>query len=322
MEITDATIKGLSSAPSARADFTLNGSINRTAVLTATGQMNPMNALQYSKVDMLMTDFALTSVSPYAGKYIGYKIDKGALRTELKYNVKDDHVNGDNIITIDQLELGEKVASPDALNLPIKLGVTLLKDRNGRIALQVPVIGDVKDPRFDFAQAIKSALTGTIKKAGSEPFAAIREIDGFTGEALRVVYFDFGLSELQETETKKLNALASYLKEKDALILGIAGTADRQMDGAAVMEEAVEPDASDGNPGHPDDTAPEVAKDIRVDNNRLTALAQKRAEIVSIYLIEQAGIDAARIRIKPARIKPEPDGENGLVEFSLSVQSQ
>jgi hypothetical protein len=40
---------------------------------------------------------------------------------------------------------------------------------------------------------------------------------------------------------------------------------------------------------------------------------------VNAYLIEQAGIDAARIHVQPVQINNEPVGENGVVTFSLSV---
>ena len=320
LEITEGKVSGLSSESSARTDFKFNGSIDHTTSIEATGRMNPMDALQYSKVDVSLKDFALKSVSPYSGKYIGYKIDKGALQTDLKYKVDDDQVDGDNIITVDQLELGDAVASPDALNLPIKLGVALLKDKNGRIRLQVPVVGNVKDPQFDVAKTIKSALTGSVEKAGSEPFSAIKGIDGFTGEELKVVAFNFGFSSLQEMEIKKLDALARYLKEKNALTLGIVGTADRRMDGAAVMGRSLPKSPTGGDSQDKEKTPPNADSVESVDNKRLEELAQKRARNVSIYLSEQAGIDSARIQVKPVQILSEPAGEKGWVEFNLSIK--
>lgn len=320
VEITEATATGLSSDPSARADFKLNGSIDETATIEGTGQMNPMSALQYSKVAASLKDFELKPVSPYSGKFIGFKINQGTLHTDLKYSVSDDTVDGDNIIVIDQLELGEKVDSADALNLPIKLGVTLLKDSNGRIKVQVPVKGNVKDPQFDFNKAIQSGLTKTIKDAGSAPFAAITEIDGFTGEELQVVAFDFGFSELQDREIQKLNALAKFLKEKDTLKLGIVGTADRQMDGAAIMGEPPGKIPSVDAPASEKKSLAEPAAALVVDAERLEQLAQRRADKVSAYLVEQAAINAKRIQVNPVQIKPTPNGEQGLVEFSLSVK--
>lgn len=320
VEITEATATGLSSDPSTRADFKLNGSIDETATIEGTGQMNPMNALQYSKVDVSLKDFELKPVSPYSGKFIGFKINQGTLHTDLKYSVSNDTVDGDNIIVIDGLKLGEKVDSPDAPNLPIKLGVTLLKDSNGRIKVQLPVKGNVKDPQFDFDKAIKSGLTKTIEDAGSAPFAAIKEIDGFTGEELKVVAFDFGFSDLQDREIQKLKALAKFLKGRDALKLGIVGTADRQMDGAAIMGESPENIPSADAPASEKTSPAEPAAAPVVDAERLEQLAQRRADKVSAYLVEQTAIDAKRIQVNPVQIKPTPNGEQGLVEFSLSVE--
>ncbi len=321
LEITDATATGLSSDPSSKADFKFNGSIDEKATLEGSGQMNPMNALQYSKVDVSLKNFKLNPVSPYSGKFIGFKIDQGTMHTELKYKVANDAVDGNNIITIDQLELGERVDSPDALNLPIKLGVALLKDSEGRIKVQVPVEGNVKDPQFDFAKAIESALTGTIEDASSAPFAAITEVDGFKGEELSMVAFEFGFSELQDREIQKLNALATLLKERVALTLGIVGKADRQMDRSAIMGEAPqEIPADEDSAAHKETPVVEPVADQDVDNGRLEQLAQQRAEAVSTYLIDKANVEAKRIKLKPFQIKPTPNGDSGVVELSLSVE--
>jgi outer membrane protein OmpA-like peptidoglycan-associated protein len=318
VEVTDATVTGLSSDPSAKADYKFNGRIDGKGRLEGSGQMNPMNALKYSQANVSLKDFTLPPVSSYSGKFIGYTIDQGTLHVDLKYQVANDTVDGNNIIVVDQLELGEPVDSPDAVNLPIKLGVTLLKDSEGRIKLQVPVNGNVKDPQFNFAKIIQSALTGTVEDVGSAPFAAITEIDGFTGDALSRVAFEFGFSDLQERETQKLNALATLLKERTALTLDIVGTADRRMDRTAIMGESLQTIAS-GDDSAEENQVPAEPVSNQVVDDELEKLAQGRAEAVNAYLIEQAGIDAARIHVQPVQINNEPVGENGVVTFSLSV---
>jgi hypothetical protein len=120
--------------------------------------MNPLNAMQSAKLDFLLQGFKLTSVSPYFGKYVGYNIAEGALDLDLKYRVDGGKFTGDNIVIVDQLTLGDKVDSPDATKLPVKMGIALLKGPDGRITLQVPVEGDVKDPQFDFARPLRVPL--------------------------------------------------------------------------------------------------------------------------------------------------------------------
>jgi hypothetical protein len=65
--------------------------------------------------------------------------------------------------------------------------------------------------------------------------------------------------------------------------------------------------------------APAEPVSNQVVDDELEKLAQGRAEAVNAYLIEQAGIDAARIHVQPVQINNEPVGENGVVTFSLSV---
>ena len=320
VEITEASAVGLSSEPSAMADFKFKGRIDQEATIEGSGRMNPMNALQSSKVEFAMKDFDLNPVSPYSVKFIGYKIDKGTLNTDLKYQVEQDKVVGDNVILVDNLELGEKVDSPEALNLPIELGVALLKDSDGRITLQIPVEGNVKDPQFDFRGALINGLTRSIENAGSAPFASIAEIDGFKGEELRTVSFAFGNSELQGRELEKLKAVAGFLKKKKSLTLGIIGTADQQRDRTALTEEPPDQGALKKFWTTKIKKEKEPSTEQMVDDKRLEQLARQRAETVSAYLTEQAGVETKRIKLKPVQIKPAPDGDAGLVELTLSVE--
>ena len=106
LEITKGTMKGLSSDPSARADFKIEGTIDQSATIKSAGQMNPLNAMHYAKVDFSLKDFKLTPVSPYSAKYAGYKIAEGKLHLDLKYRVDENTFSGDNKIFVDQLTAG------------------------------------------------------------------------------------------------------------------------------------------------------------------------------------------------------------------------
>jgi hypothetical protein len=308
LEIAKGTMKGLSSDPSARADFNIEGTLDRSAPIESAGQMSPLNAMQYTKVAFSLKDFNLKPTSPYSGKYAGYKISEGTLGLDLKYSVDENTLDGDNRIYIDHLELGEKVDSPDATTLPVALGVALLKDANGRISLQVPVGGDVKDPQFDFGQAIKSALTGTMDNVSSSPFSAITEIDGFKGEDLRFIEFAFGLSELSARATKKLNALAKFLNERTALTLDIEGIADQQRDW----------DKMSGT--QKSSRKQKTSKAQAADDTQLKALAQMRAEKVKTYLIQKGSVAEKRVKLKPVKIIAKTQKGYASVGLSLSVQ--
>ena len=83
----------------------------------------------------------LSLFNPYSGKFAGYNITKGKLTTELHYKVDGRNLDAEHHIIVDQLEFGDKTESKDAVSLPVKLAVALLKDRDGVIDLNLPVCG-------------------------------------------------------------------------------------------------------------------------------------------------------------------------------------
>lgn len=85
---------------------------------------------------------------------------------------------------LDQLTLGERVESPDATKLPVKLAIALLKDRKGEIKLDIPVKGSLKDPEFSLGGVIIKILINLLVKAATSPFALLGAMFG-GGEEMR-----------------------------------------------------------------------------------------------------------------------------------------
>jgi hypothetical protein len=184
----------------------------------------------------------------------------------------------------------------------------------------VPVGGNIKDPQFDIGQAIINGLTGTVDDVSNSPFSTITEIDGFKGEELSFIEFEFGLSELSTRSTEKLNALAKFLNERATLTLGIEGTADRQMDWAKISGRQTKK----GQPGNEQKDSKVQHEDLAngqdIDDKQLKQLAQMRAEQVKAYLTQQGKVAAERVQSKPVQIKSSPNGNYGRVELFLSAQ--
>jgi len=320
LDIAKGTVKGLSSEPSAQADFKIEGTIDQSATIESAGKMNPLNALQYTQVDFALNDFDLESVSPYSGKYIGYKIDQGKLQLKLNYLVDKDTIDGKNRIAIDQLTLGEKVESQDATDLPVALVVALLKDAGGRISLDVPVAGNVKNPQFDIGQSIKSALTKTVDDLAKSPFSAVAQIEGFKGEDLRYIEFEPGLSELTAKATKKLDAVARIMNERPVLTVSVEGTADRKTDGAGISVKLPQKGISGDKWRLAKPRKKDLPAENVIDDKQLEQLAQMRARQVQTYLNQQGKVAAKRVQLKPVHIKDASDEDNRRVELFLSAQ--
>jgi hypothetical protein len=145
-------------------------------------------------------------------------------------------VQAENKVAVDQLTFGDKTDSPDAISLPVTLAVALLKDRNGRIDIDLPIRGDLKDPDFKYGKAVWSTLGNLLTKMVASPFALMGKLvpGGGDGEALQHLTFEPGSTAIAPTELKKIDALMKGLEERPGLRLEITGTADPTRDRQAM----------------------------------------------------------------------------------------
>ena len=222
LEEVNGSINGLSSSEQVLADIGITGKLNQHALLDIRGKMNPLKEKIYADLNVNFNDIDLSPASPYTGKFIGYKTDKGKLTLNLHYVVDDRKIEAKNHIFLDQFTLGETVDSPDAVNLPINLAIALLKNRSGEISLNIPVKGDIDDPEFSIGGVVFKVLFNLIAKAATSPFALLGAlIPG--GEDLQHVAFNPGLSELTDEAKENLLKMAKVLYERPSLRMDIIG---------------------------------------------------------------------------------------------------
>ncbi len=233
----NGTINGLSSDPPARAKVLLDGKVDKYAPVKIAGQINPLSPKAHVDMAMSFRNMELTPLTPYAGKFIGYAIEKGKLSLDLKYKLSENRLVGENAILLNQLTLGDRVESPDATKLPVRLAIALMKDRQGRIDIDLPVQGNLDDPKFSYGHLIVKALMKVLTKAVTSPFALLAGLVGGGGEELSFVEFEYGNAELLPHQVEKLDKLAQALQERPALQLEINGTADKEYDRTALAEK-------------------------------------------------------------------------------------
>ncbi len=225
------TVRGLSSEEMARADVDLEGRVDRYAPATIRGQINPLTEEAFTDVTFKFDGIELTTFTPYAGKFMGYMIDKGKMNLDLRYRLNNQYLKGDNKIVLDQFTLGRKVEGPSVTDMPVKLAIALLKDSRGVIDLDIPVEGDLNDPEFSLFPIILKVIVNLFVKIITSPFALIGALFGGDAE-LSYVSFEAGLDSLAAPERAKLDSLSHALRERPGLtvnIRGVAGTPDRDL---------------------------------------------------------------------------------------------
>jgi Domain of Unknown Function (DUF748) len=222
-------VSGLSSTAGTTADVDLRATINRSGALTIVGKANPLAKDLMLDVQVAIKDFELPPTSPYSGKFVGYGISKGKLDLALDYKIANRKLDAHNRLVLDQFTFGDKVDSPDAAKLPVRLAVALLKDRHGVIDIELPIAGSLDDPEFKIWGAVIKVLGNLVVKAVTAPFSLIASAFG-GGDELSRIDFPAGMANLDATAKKRLGVLARALQERPGISFEIEGGADAQQD--------------------------------------------------------------------------------------------
>jgi hypothetical protein len=227
------TLANLSSTNLQSGDFQIAGTMEPAGSFTIQGHVRPLDGQEPTRVTLTSDGIDLTPTSPYIQRFLGYKLDRGSVTTQLHYEITQRQLQGDNHVILDQFTLGDAVESPDAIKAPIKLGINVLKDRNGRIDLTVPLSGSLSDPQFNIGKVITDAFANVFTKVITSPFSVLGSLVGGNGkdqEQLDRVQFAPGEATLSPQLVEHIAKIENILYERPALTLELLGTADPARD--------------------------------------------------------------------------------------------
>jgi hypothetical protein len=229
-------VTGLSSDADSRAQVSLEGGVDRYAPVKISGEVNYLSADAYTKLAATFRNIELTSFNPYSSKFMGYRIEKGKLSIDTNYFVEQRRLKANHKILISQLQLGEKVKSPDATKLPLKLAIALLKDRNGDISLDLPVGGTLDDPTFRLGPIIWKIVLNLLVKIVTAPFALLGALFG-GGPDVQFIDFAPASAMLEPALRERLVGIRKALIERPGLELDVPPVFSRELDAPQMLRE-------------------------------------------------------------------------------------
>jgi len=228
----DLTLAPVSGHSAQRTDFDLKTRLDTTGTLAINGYVYPLNMDADKKLSLSLQDYEMTALSPYFGKYLGYAIDLGRLKIDISYDIKPQQMAGDHRLILNKFTLGNKVDSPDAIKVPIKLALAIMEDSRQQIDLAIPVKGNPAEPEFEFKHIILMAFKNIFTKIVTAPFSMLAGLvgGGESSEPLDYIGFPAGTADLTGPQREKVLKISKALLDRPKLILEIQGAYDPQSD--------------------------------------------------------------------------------------------
>ncbi|MDA3043800.1 MULTISPECIES: DUF748 domain-containing protein [unclassified Campylobacter] len=213
-----------------QANLKFNGLVGKSGLGQIALRAYPFAPEQKSDISVVLKDVALSDITPYSAKFVGYEIKSGKSNLKLNYKINASKLNATNDINLDNLVLGEKVESKDALDLPLDLAISILKDSDGQINVSLPISGNLNDPKFSFGGVIVGAVTKLFSDIVLSPFRFLGKIAGIDTSSLDGIDFEPASSEILISENEKIENLATIAKSKPEIKITLTPAYNEKLD--------------------------------------------------------------------------------------------
>ena len=208
-------------------NLTLTGDNNALVRATLPGgghllvrwQGNLDNWKEHQDLFLTVKGLDMKLLSPWAVAYTGQPIEDGVFGLTSRNSINKSMLNGQNTIDIYNPVIGKKRKDVKAeKHLPLKAALYVLKDKDNKIQLDVPVKGNVDSPEFNYMKLVWKTLGNLIVKVATSPARALGNALGFGGADLEFIAIDPAQHGLTSEQYHTLGQLAS-IAQRDSLIV-------------------------------------------------------------------------------------------------------
>jgi hypothetical protein len=204
--------------------------------------------------------------------------------------------------------------------MPLDSALSLLRDKNNDIELNIPVKGDINKPDFDISGVINKAIGSAMKSASMtylthalQPYGSLITLAKLAKAAadhvsLNPITFAPASSQMDDTALAYSEKIAGLMKERPKLRIKLCGKAtpadsqqlvQQQMDAWKSKQKQTATETSNK-------ASPPV---FTIADEQLLELAATRADTIKNMLVNDHQIDAARLFLCKPAIDQDKDGK-------------
>jgi hypothetical protein len=272
--------------------------LNERGTLKAEVGFNPLDPANNISLDYVITDFQLSDLNIYSRFYMGFPIIYGNMYYKSQTSITQGQLKSENKLVMTEVEMGDK--SGGIYDLPIKFVLFILKDRNGVINLDVPVRGDLNDPKIRLGKIIWTTFKNLIIKIGTAPYDALAGFVNADPKELESIEFDYLDTTLTAQRQHQLDLLLELEQKKEGLGIELVYFNDTDKEKEMI--------AADDN----------RKKENELDN-QATLLSGSRVSVLGNYLRSANDSTLIRITISDPR-DPKNTGSKPVFKVIYSIK--
>ena len=186
------------------------------------------NWKQHQSLIFNIKNIQLADLSPYSVAYLGVPFTDGTFSFTSENNIRSSQLDGRNKVDLFNPEVGEKRKDVDPqVKIPLKAALYILKDKDGKVEIDVPVAGNIDSPEFSYMKVVWKTLGNLIVKVATSPFRAAAKAMGTAGELDQIAFNPLQVQFTSE-QYNILNKVVAVLQYDTNIVLDLEPQIDME----------------------------------------------------------------------------------------------
>lgn len=227
--IDEMILKDIDTAkPQQESAFKVKGRSDQYTKFDFEGKVKPFTEKVNLTVKGHLSELSLPPTSSYIQDLVGFQFESGELDTKIDVEIKDSNISGNTAINIRGFELAatdnyEQDTLKEQTAMPLNVAFGMLKDGDGNVELDIPMLGNIDSPSFGYGSFIALITKKAIQAAAQEylvktffPYAELLSITFTAGEFIFKTRFEDLIYEPAQTDIS--DAQLAYMQQFIALM--------------------------------------------------------------------------------------------------------
>jgi len=157
--------------------------------------------------------------NPYIISQTSYPLDRGTIEISGKWRVRNGIIKSENHLLIIDPRITKRIKNKDTKWMPVWLIMAFARERGNVIDYEIPISGDLKNPKFHLHDVLMDVLKNMFVKPATTPYGIqVKSIEAEIEKSLSLKW-EMRHSSLMPDQEKFIERMADFLaKNADAVI--------------------------------------------------------------------------------------------------------
>ena len=177
---------------------------------------------QHQSLFLAIKGLDMTQLSPWTVYYTGQPIEDGVFGLTTRLNINNSNLDNQNKIDIYKATVGSR--RPDVepqQKIPLKTALYILKDKDDKILIDLPVKGNIDSPEFNYMKLVWKTLGQLLVKVATSPARALAGALGLKSDNLEFMEIEPSQRSLTSEQYHVLADLATIAKSDSLVVINL-----------------------------------------------------------------------------------------------------